>query len=119
MKLYQHSVRCSVAMQLFLDAHPRYWRFVPMTIDESERECERVFQRPVFSVELEWNQRPVNECLLYVESVPKPHPELVFSNRQRMLQAQYFYNKRDLDLPQPEIDLYQATIATVCQYAPK
>ncbi|CAF5220007.1 unnamed protein product, partial [Rotaria magnacalcarata] len=32
MKLYQHSVRCTVAMQIFLDANQQYWRFVPMTI---------------------------------------------------------------------------------------
>ena len=104
-------------MQLFLDAHPRYWRFVPMTIDESERECERAIERPVFSVELEWNQRSADECHLYVQSVPTPHPGLVFSHRQTMLQTQFFCNKRDLDLPQPEIDLYEATIATVRQYA--
>jgi hypothetical protein len=116
MKLYQHSVRCPAAMQLFLDAHPQYWRFVPMSIDESERECERVLQRPVFSAELDWNQRPVNECLAYVESVPKPHAGLVFSHRQILLQTQFFHNKRDLDLPpHPDVDLYEATLATVRQ----
>lgn len=118
MKLYQHSVRCPVAVQLFLDAHPRYWRFVPMTIDESERECERIIEQSVFSDALEWNQRSNDECLLYMESVPKPSHSsgLVFSRRQSMLQMQYFHNKRDLDLPSADIDLYEASIATVRTY---
>jgi len=30
-KLYQHSTQCSVALQIFLKCHPRYWCFVPMT----------------------------------------------------------------------------------------
>ncbi|CAF5146084.1 unnamed protein product, partial [Rotaria sp. Silwood1] len=37
MKLYQHSTQCPVAMQIFLDANPQYWRFVPMPLEEAER----------------------------------------------------------------------------------
>ena len=103
-------------MQVFLDANPRYWRFVPMTIDESERECERAMQPPVFSVAPDSNQRSVDESLRCVESTPTPSSGLIFSRRQIMLQTQFFYNKRDLDLPRSDVDLYDASIATVRKY---
>ena len=117
MKLYQHSVRCPAAMQLFLDANPHYWRFVPMMVVEAEQTNERVVRRPVFSDELDWNRRSLDDSLVCVESVPKPRPGFVFSNRQIMLQTQYFHMKRDLEMPSPDIDLYDATMATVRTYS--
>ena len=48
MKLYQHSVRCPVAMQIFLDTNPQYWRFVPMTLEESEKpEQQNILRRNI------------------------------------------------------------------------
>ena len=48
-KLYQHSVRCLVAMQIILDANPPYWRLVSMTMEQSEKPEQQCIQRPVLS----------------------------------------------------------------------
>ncbi|CAF3089348.1 unnamed protein product, partial [Rotaria socialis] len=61
MKLYQHSVRCTVAMQICLDASQQYWRFVPMTIEESERPEQRSVQGISFTDELTWNLRQMED----------------------------------------------------------
>jgi len=113
MKLYQHSARCPVAMQIFLDANPQYWRFIPMTLEESEKPEQQIIQTPHFSDELNYNRRSKEDSLIYVESVPNPPTGYTFSNRQIVLQAQYFYEKKDQNVPNQDIDLYNATIVAV------
>jgi len=115
MKLYQHSVRCPVAMQIFLDANPQYWRFVPMTEEESEQPEQKSIQRSILSNEFDWNLRSKEICRIYLEGVPIPPSGYTFSNRQIMLQTQYFHQKRDQNLPNKDIDLYNATIVAVCK----
>lgn len=114
MKLYQHSARCTAAMQIFLDANPQYWRFVPMTFEEAERPEQKSIERLVISDELSWSLRSKEDCQAYVEAVPKPSTELIFSNRQILLQTQYFHRKQDQTLPNQDIDLYNASIVAVC-----
>ena len=116
MKLYQHSVRCPVAMQIFLDANPQYWRFVPMTLEESERSEQRSIPSLTFTEELDWNLRSREDLVVYVEAVPKPPFGYTFSNRQIALQMFYFHKKRDRTLPNQDIDLYNATIVAVCKF---
>ncbi|CAF2184309.1 unnamed protein product [Rotaria magnacalcarata] len=96
MKLYQHSARCPVAMQIFLYANPHYWQFVPM-----------------LSEELDWNLRSIEDCRIYVDAIPKPLIGYTFSNRQIALQMYYMHKKRDKVLPNYDIDLYNATIVAV------
>ena len=72
MKLYQHSVRCPVAMQIFLDANPRYWRFIPMTLEESERPEQQAIEHLIISDELDWNLRSKEDCRMCVDTVPRP-----------------------------------------------
>ncbi|CAF4923443.1 unnamed protein product, partial [Rotaria magnacalcarata] len=55
----------------------------------------------------------MEDCTIYVESVPKPSTGYIFSNRQIGLQLSYFNKKRDKDLPNQDIDLYNATIVAV------
>ena len=50
-----------------------------------------------------------------MEAVPKPPTGYTFSNQQILLQAQYFHQKRDKNLPNEDIDLYDATIVAVCK----
>ena len=38
MRLYEHSVRCPVALQRFLARNPNYWCFIPMLEDEARKE---------------------------------------------------------------------------------
>ncbi|CAF4474418.1 unnamed protein product, partial [Rotaria magnacalcarata] len=85
-------------------------RFVPMTIEESERPEQRSVQGISFTDELTWNLRQMEDCTIYVESVPKASTGYTFSNRQIGLQLSYFNKKRDKDLPNQNIDLYNATI---------
>ena len=113
MKLYQHSVRCPVAMQIFLDANPQYWRFVPMTLEEAQRPEQQTIQAGILADELDWHLRTKEECIKYVQSVPRAPNGYTFSNRQILLQSQYFHKKRDKDLPNQDIDLYNATIVAV------
>lgn len=109
MRLYQHSARCSVAMQIFLDANPHYWRFVPMPLEETERPE----QNSLLPNSADTQFRTPDECSLYVQSVPKPPTGYTFSNRQICLQTKYFQQKRDLMLPNHEIDLYNASIVAI------
>ena len=114
MKPYQHSARCSVAMQIFLDANPHYWPFVPMTIEESQQsEQQSIRQLIEFSNQPDWNVRSKEDCRRYVEAVPKPPTGYTFSNQQILLQTHYFHRKRDKNLPNQDIDLYDATIVAV------
>lgn len=115
MRLYQHSVRCPVAMQIFLDANPQYWRFIPMTLEESESPLQQNIQRPILSDELDWNLRSKEDSIACIEAVPRPPTGFTFSNRQILLQTQYFHKKRDKNLPNLDIDLYNATIVAVCK----
>ena len=98
-------------MQIFLDANPQYWRFVPMTIAESEQSEQQAIEH----LRLVDEHRSRQECRTCVEDVPCPPTGHVFSNRQVALQAQYFYKRRDETLPNNDIDLYNATIVAVCQ----
>ena len=113
MKLYQHSVRCPVAMQIFLDANPRYWRFVPMTLEESEVPEQQLFQDPDISDEISFNLRLKHDCQLHVTSIPKPPQGYTFSKRQIALQMEYFHKMQDKILPNQDIDLYNATVVAV------
>ena len=115
MKLYQHSAHCSVAMQIFLDANPQYWRFVPMTFEEAAQPEQQSLADSIFSDELDWNRRSVQDSDICVEAIPKPPTGFMFSCRQRRRQLQYFHHKRDIILPNQMIDLYNATIVTVCK----
>ena len=97
-------------MQIFLDANPRYWRFVPMTKEESERPEQRHIESLGFSDEINWNLRSADDCGVYVQAVPKPPGDFTFSNRQILLQMQYFHKKLDkTTLPNYDIDLYDAS----------
>ncbi|CAF4210926.1 unnamed protein product [Rotaria sp. Silwood2] len=113
MKLYQHSARCPAAMQIFLDANPQYWRFVPMTLEESERPEQQLVQTLAISDEPSHHARTRRDCEICVDAVPKPSKGFTFSKRQIMLQTQFFHKLQDKTLPNQNIDLYNATIVAV------
>ena len=97
MLLYRHSARCPAAMQMFLDVNPRYWPFVPMTIDLAN-EQDRI--------------QPINLTRTII--VPPPPHGYRFSQQQQQAQLRYFQDKQDLLMPEPCLDLYNATIVAVC-----
>ena len=115
MKLYQHSAHCPAAMQIFLDANPHYWRFVPMSIEAAQKPEQRVISQPNWPEKIDSHLRSKKDCFTCVEAVPKPTSGYTFSNRQLLLQAQYFLKKQEQILPNQTIDLYDATIVAVCK----
>ena len=117
MKLYQHSAHCSAAMQIFLDANPQYWRFVPMLIEDAHKPEQQSISHPDLSDQIDLNTRSKKDGLTCVGAIPKPPHGYTFSNRQLLLQAQYFHKKRDQILPNQNIDFYNATIVAVCKCA--
>lgn len=117
MKLYQHSAHCPVAMQIFLDANPHYWRFMPMLIEDARKPEQQSSSLEGLSNQRDQQLRSKEDCFVCMEAIPKPPSGYTFSNRQFLLQAQYFHNKRDQIMPNPNIDLYNATIVAVCKYA--
>lgn len=116
MRLYQHSTHCPIAMQIFLDANPQYWRFVPMPIEEAEKPEQISVQPYEMSHEMSPGVRTKHDCLDCVQSIPKPPRGYTFSKRQILLQTQYLHTIRDNNLPNLDIDLYDATIVAVCKY---
>lgn len=117
MRLYQHSAQCPAALQIFLDANPQYWAFIPMKAEEAERP-EQCFAHVPNIAEQSINsmRRSKGECQQYVDSLPKPPEGFVFSQRQIMKQMEYFHQLQDKKQPNAEVDLYDATIIAVCKY---
>ncbi|CAF1358586.1 unnamed protein product [Adineta steineri] len=88
MLLYKHSIRCSSAIQLFLDCNPQYWDFVPMLKTEI--------------------QNSLRNNLLSM-----PSDNYTFSAYQHLKQLQLFKDKRECLKPNLHLDLYNATIIAV------
>jgi hypothetical protein len=103
-------------MQLFLDAHPQYWRFIPMSVDEARVAEEHNVAPLVIPDPAGVNQRTREQCDYCLRAVPSPPTGFVFSKRQIVEQTQYFHLKRDRTLPSSDdLDLYQASIVAVCK----
>jgi hypothetical protein len=105
-----------MAMQIFLDANPQYWRFVPMSIEQAQRPEQESIPNSYLSETLDSNLRSKQDCSVYVEAVPKPPHGFIFSTRQQLLQTKYFHYKQDQILPNLEIDLYDASIIAICKF---
>lgn len=105
MRLYQHSIRCSSAMQLFLEWNPQYQCFVPMLNEDARR------QNPyTIGTLMSNNDRSIQQRLNYV---PVPPEGYEFSRRQVIKQYEFFVNHLDQQPPQPDLNLYQGKIIAV------
>ena len=114
MRLYQHSVRCRTAMQMFLDENQRYWRFVPMSEEEANSSAQRV-SRTTFDMKID-NVRPREQVELFLKSLPTPPTKYTFSRRQQAQQYFFLLTRRDLIMPSMDLDLYNARIIAVSKY---
>jgi hypothetical protein len=115
--LYQHSARCSAAMQLFLDQNPDYWCFVPMPLAESNLTGRSIQQSSMVQAEPVW-VRDNEEVRFLVANVPEPPLGFSFSHWQRQQQARFFKWAQDRIVPLDNVDLYNADIVAVCMYSP-
>lgn len=105
MRLYQHSIRCSTAMQLFLEWNPQYQCFVPMLKEDVRRQNPYTIGTLVSN-----NDRSIQQRLNYV---PMPPDGYEFSRRQVIKQSEYFINHLDQRPPLPDLNLYNAKIIAV------
>ena len=102
MRLYQHSMRCSAAVQLFLDCNPQYWCFIPMLEDDVNRQNQYTATHPMSN-----GNRSLEERLTDVPQCPEGYQ---FSRRQLAKQYEYFAKQLDRQPPHPDLNLYQAKI---------
>ncbi|CAF1447688.1 unnamed protein product [Adineta steineri] len=136
MFLYQHSPRCSLCLQLFLDKNPDYWCLVPMSLDEA-RESDRTTmistdasyiyttvqppQSPTFAKKprlfdevLRNNTRSEEESTWLSKCVPKPPSGYRFSRQQIIEQINFFKFRKDFHILSSNlVDFYTYTIVAV------
>ena len=76
--LYQHVRQCSAGIQLFLDSNPNYWRFVPMSIAETDQENFN-YRTMALTTSVHHHDK---ELMKWLDDMPKPGPNFKFSKRQ-------------------------------------
>ena len=114
MRLYQHSVHCSVALRAFLERNPMYWCFIPVPWDQSPTTDDphpTDNSQPVRTVD----RAQVMRCLRHVPAPPTAH---FFSQRQRKMQYSFFDYFLSLDhagqqRPYRALDLFRVNIIVV------
>ncbi|CAF3734674.1 unnamed protein product [Rotaria sordida] len=119
-KLYEHSTQCSVPLQLFLQCHPEYWCFVPMTHEQAridnvnltsaQRQLLVNYQDSLF-IEREINryERTMPLVRWCVNHVPLPPSNYQFSLLQILEQYEFFHKKSEVSVTR-FLDLYNAAI---------
>ena len=139
MFLYQHSPRCTMVLQLFLDNNPEYWCLVPMLCQDAKvddnasisitrieystivhqmpPESPNFTVKPQFFEEIFRNStRSREECVWLAKSVPKPPSNYRFSRRQIEEQIDFFKFKKERHiLPSNLIDCFTYTTIAVCK----
>ena len=141
MFVYQHSPRCPIVLQRFLDNNPDYWCLVPMewleakaddatvsassfasiTVDsttghESREKSTVSTKRLRFADVLEGNMRSQEESTLLSKAMPKPPTGYQFSSRQIQEQIDFFKQKKESYVtPSHLVDLYNYAIVAVCK----
>lgn len=95
MRLYQHSARCPVVLQLFLNCNPIYWCFIPLPRQEAlaqdfaylkEIHAEN-FTLPFNMPTSARHERKVER---HLSRVPLPQTRSMFSYSQTEKQRQFF-----------------------------
>jgi hypothetical protein len=111
MHLYRHSTECLVAIQMFLDQNPRYWRFVPMTYEDANHPAQMI---TMSTLDMKMMAvRSHDEIDPFIRDLPTPPANYRFSKRQNLQQYAFFLGKKDLIMPNLHLDLYNAKIIAV------
>ena len=129
--MYQHSARCSVALQAFLEYNPEYWCFVPTKTVEQQQQQQMIqgqtvrgylARQPATHRELPaasdldfsttWNRRDA-EVRLLMSNLPEPPFGYSFNSYQRQQQANFFKWAQDRNVPLHNVDLYNPNIVAI------
>ncbi|CAF2889417.1 unnamed protein product [Rotaria sp. Silwood2] len=104
MRLYQHSCRCSVAMQCFLDENPDYWSFIPQRISEYEEQQQ---EREIILVD--------DHQYEFASDIPVPSNINYHFNVQQKRNIEEFFQqkKKNLHPLNPHFHLHEAKIIAV------
>ena len=105
MRLYEHPMRCPTAIQAFLDMHAHYWRFVPRTNDEAEREDNSRTASKRSTVKASTQQ--------YIDAIPKPPSGYKFSQLQIEKQHEFFRMQLYKEKLNEHYDAYRAAIIAI------
>ena len=124
LKLYQHSIQCSIALKIFLKCHPNYWCFVPMTKEQTmmdDRMITATERHHYENYSLEYRTEELNEFLREptlvrwcLDNLPPTPANYQFSLRQKIEQLDFFQHRLDL-YPSRFLDLYNVAIIMVCK----
>ncbi|CAF1395843.1 unnamed protein product [Rotaria sordida] len=107
-RLYQHSTRCSKAIQLFLNVNPNYDGFIPISFDQAiVDDRNRIIE-----------VSPINNFTdLYIQNVPVPPNGYIFSNCQQEKQRKFFeklhITKSHDEKMFTSVDFYNVTVIAV------
>jgi hypothetical protein len=124
--LYQHSMRCSTALQLFLDENPDYWCFVPVrsigvnlvnTPIQRSQSRRASSEASAYTIAQSVRPRDDEEVKFLVVNVPKPPVGFIFPTNQRQQQDEFFKLSKDRIVPRDLPDLYNADIVAVCMFS--
>lgn len=116
MLLYQHLLQCSTAIQMFLNANPLYWCFVPMLIAEADQEDINYEQQQIRrtttamtigDLELDYDIKT------FLNNIPKCSTDYRFSKYQIKKQIEFFKRKLIHQPINNRLDLYNANIVAV------
>jgi hypothetical protein len=100
---------------MFLDENPRYWRFVPMSIEEAHGPMQNILTS---TIEIKPTDIQEDDKIkTFIRNLPPPPSpqDYVFSKRQYHTQYAYFKSRRYMDLPNAHLDLYNVKIIAVCK----
>ncbi|CAF4365415.1 unnamed protein product, partial [Rotaria sordida] len=117
MLLYQHSMQCSAAIQMFLNRNEDYWRFVPLPNDQANQDNARYQNMrattATTTTTTRTNIRPNQTIEKYLQNIRKPPQGYKFSKRQIEQQIEFFEKNMIKNPFHEQIDIYHAAIIAV------
>ena len=106
-RLYQHPIGCSSAIQAFLNHNPDYWIFVPVLNEEANHENIHYQKSSLLATT---TTKEIQAC---VGILPKPPLRYKFSNYQIKKQYEFFAKKLYTKQVNYNFIVYKATIVAV------
>ncbi|CAF1348935.1 unnamed protein product [Rotaria sordida] len=119
MLLYQHSMQCSAAIQMFLNRNEDYWRFVPLPNEQANQDNARyqnmraTTATTATTTTTRTNIRPNQTIEKYLHNIRKPPQGYKFSKRQIEQQIEFFEKNMIKNPFYEQIDIYHAAIIAV------